>query len=273
MSPRPRLRTALGLRRGWLLLIVPGLLGLLLAACSSASDFPDPSSPVATIPWPDYERLVYDFVDQTDAVIGSVTLEVERVDAVYVMRVQFVLDAENVEDAIEVQVNAATLRPLTYERVAVEPGREVRITGTYSEPTAGANDAEAGALVVTSRVLDGDDVDEKTFAVGAFAFDNDSSAWLWRALDFVQDHEVAYRSVNMRAQRSQLVRVRVVGQDLIDVPAGQFLAWQVEATPGIDRQNIWYAVDAPHVLVRWDQQPRSFRLRAIETERPAAAGS
>ena len=92
---------------------------------------------------------------------------------------------------------------------------------------------------------------------------------MWRTIAFAQDYEVVYRSVNVREQRTQLVRLRVVGQDLLRVPAGEFLAWQVEVRPGLDRQSVWFAVQSPHRLVRWDLEPRRYLLREVLTQPPA----
>ena len=102
-----------------------------------------------------------------------------------------------------------------------------------------------------------------------FSFDTDSSAWLWRTLPFALDLELSYRNVNVFAQRTQLVGLRVRGQDEIHTPVGDFLAWQLEVRPGVERQTAWFAVDAPHILVRWDLEPRRYLLSEIVTERPA----
>jgi hypothetical protein len=73
-------------------------------------------------------------------------------------------------------------------------------------------------------------------------------------------------------QRAQLVRLEVVGQDLVRARAGEFLSWQIEVRPGLDRQNVWYEVAPPHRLIRWDLEPRRYTLREVVTD-PDAAGS
>ena len=230
------------------------------SACTSGSDFPDPSNPVASIPWPDYELLRYQISDQTGTIQGTLELEVERRDDTYRMRVLFLLTDQAARDETLVTVDAATLRPLRYERLAEDADDRIEVNGVYR--------VEAdGTTVLDARIVENGDVTEQRLMIGDFAFDNDSSAWLWRSLPFAQDFEVTYRSVNVFQRRSQLVSVRVVGTDLVATPAGEFVSWQVAVRPGQERQNLWYERDVPHRLVQWDQQPRRFRLVEVRTQR------
>ena len=239
-------------------------LAILVVACAPGTDFPDPSSPVAAIPWPDYELLIYQITDQTEAVQGTLELEVEQLDDTFRMRVLFVLPEQGARDETRITVDAVTLRPLTYERLAEDADDRIEVRGVYSARADGTMDVDA-------RVVENGVVAEERLMVGEFAFDNDTSAWLWRAIPFAQDFEVTYRSVNVFQRRSQLVSVRVVGTDLVATPAGDFISWQIAVRPGQERQNLWYDQEAPHRLVQWDQQPRRFRLLEVRTQRPPAA--
>ena len=234
-------------------LIVPALL---LGACAAESSFADPSNPVSAIPWPDYELLRYDVTDQTEQPLGSLELEIRRDGDAYDIQVLFQLDS-GVRDETRLRVAAATLQPLEYERAAADGGESIDVLGFYHDG------------MVDSVVREDGKRTGKQFETGEFAFDNDSSAFLWRTIAFAQDYEVVYRSVNVREQRTQLVRLRVVGQDLLRVPAGEFLAWQVEVRPGLDRQSVWFDVQSPHRLVRWDLEPRRYLLREVLTQPPA----
>jgi len=256
--PDPRSRPP---RRSLALLAVL-IVALLAASCAQGATFPDPSNPVSATPWPDYELLRYDITDQTEVKIGTVDFEIERQDDEYRMRVQFLLPDTATEDELTLFVDAATLRPLRYERLATTPDERVEIHATYGV------DAD-GQRFVDSIVLQDDDREERHLELDEHSFDTDSSAWLWRTLAFAIDLEISYRSVNVFAQRSQLVGLRVRGQDEIRTPAGDFLAWQLEARPGAERQTVWFTVDVPHILVRWDLEPRRYLLREIVTTRPA----
>ncbi len=249
-------------RAGLRLLGVAGLIliGLVAGACTSGSDFREPTNPVSGVPWPDYELLRYDITDQRDVKLGTVDLEVRREGDVYLMRIVFLLD--DTEDEVLVTVDAETLAPLAYERLAVDPEDRFEVEATYG---VGAD----GQGVLESTVVRNGEREEAVVELSEFSFDTDSSAWLWRTIAFEQDYEVTYRSVNAVAQRTQLVRLRVVGRDQIRTPAGSFLAWQVQASPGpSDPQFIWFDVEAPHRLVRWVLEPRRYTLREILTEPP-----
>ena len=236
-------------------------LALLFGACSSTLQFDDPTDPVANIPWPDYERLTYVIFDQTDAELGTLILETEREGDTFVFRLRFDLDSTGTIDERELRVDAETLRPLSYRLEAVSPDERITVSGDYATN-------EDGTLYVDAVVIKDGERSEERVEAGAFAFDTDSSAWLWRSIDFAADHELTYRSVNVYQQRSQLVQLAVRGQDTLRGPDGDVVVWQVVVTPGVEISRVWYETEPPHRLIRWDQQPRRFVLREVSTERP-----
>ncbi len=242
------------------LLAVCAVVVVLAVACSEESEFPDPSDPVSALPWPDYELTRYTITDQTDEVLGSVEFEIARQGEEYALRVLFMLDNPPLHDETMVRIRADSLEPIGYERRASDDEDQLEVTGSYSRDTVVVRIVENGIVRVAEN-------GEEEVETGEFAFDNDSSAWLWRSIAFDQDAQVVYRSVNVPQRRSQLVRLRVRGQDCVAVPAGNFLAWQVEVRPGLDRQTVWYAVEDPQLLIRWDQEPRRFLLREVVTAR------
>ena len=239
---------------------------LVAAACAAGTNFPSPSDPVSAIPWPDYELLRYDIIDQTGETLGTVDFEVERVGAEYRLRILFLLSGGEARDEVLLAVRADTLQPLRYERLAVAPGRRLEAEGRYGRD-------EEGEPILESVVIEDGEREEERLRIGDSAFDTDSSAWLWRSVAFATDLELTYRSVNVRVQRSQLVRLRVVGQDMLRTPVGTVLAWQLEARPGLERQNVWYQVDPPHLLLRWDLEPLRYLLREVHNERAAEAAA
>lgn len=243
------------------LLLVIAVLAALAAACGSDTTFEDPEDPVSQISWPDFERLHYDMFDQTDARLGTLVLETVREDDLYRLSLMFSLDTEDglVTDVVTVWVDAESLQPIRYQRRAESAEESLTAEATYRANS----DGEISADVILNE--DGE-VTEESVEAGVFAFDNDSSAWLWRSLAFEQDLELTYRSVNVVQRRSQLVQVAVRGQDTLRGPEGDVVVWQVVATPGVEISRAWYEIDPPHRLIRWDQQPRRFILTRIETE-------
>ncbi len=247
---------------GAITILLAGAIALLAAACGSDANFDDPVNPVSQIAWPDFERLHYDMLDQTDTLLGTLVLETQRENDRYRLSLTFDLDTKDgpVSDIVTVWVDADTLQPIRYERQAESAEQALTAEADYEIDSD-------GRTTVSVRVDDNGDVTEETVDADTFAFDNDSSAWLWRSLAFEQDLELTYRSVNVIQRRSQLVQVAVRGQDTLRGPDNQdFLVWQVVATPGVEISRAWYEVDPPHRLVRWDQQPRRFILTRIETD-------
>lgn len=244
---------------------------LLVAACGFESDFDDPESPVSQIPWPDFERLHYDWLDQTDEKLGTVVMETVREDDRYRLSLMFSRETADgpVADLVTVWVDAETMAPVRYERSADAPDESLQAEADYRLNRDGTFSADV-SVVRTDKEEDDEEKRTKriteTVDAGVYAFDNDSSAWLWRSLAFMQDLELTYRSVNVVHQRSQLVQVAVRGQDTLRGPDGDVVVWQVVATPGVEVSRAWYEIDPPHRLIRWDQQPRRFVLTRIETE-------
>lgn len=251
-----------GALRGFLRLPLLLAASVVATACAAAGDFPDPSNPVTSISWPDYELLRYLITDQTNATLGTAEFEIERDGDEFQMRILFLLPDSGVSDEVFLRTRADTLKPVRYSRLATSPDERVEAGGVYGR------DAEGQSIVDTTLAENGEQK-LKRVTIGEFAFDNDSAAWLWRSIAFAQDFGVTYRSVNVRQQRSQLVRLRVVGQDLVRTPAGEFLAWQLEVLGGAEVQHVWFQVEPPHRLVRWDLQPRQYHLMEIVTQRPA----
>ena len=178
------------------------------------------------------------------------------------MRVQFLLPDTATEDELTLFVDAATLRPLRYQRLATTPGERVEIDATYGV------DAD-GQRFVDSIVLQGDDREERHLELDEHSFDTDSSAWLWRTLAFSSSLGDQL-SLRQRLRAAQPARRPARPRPRRDPhPAGDFLAWQLEARPGVERQTVWLTVDAPHILVRWDLERAAYLLREIVTTRPA----
>ena len=89
-------------------------------------------------------------------------------------------------------------------------------------------------LYVDAVVEQDGERESERVAAGEFAFDNDSSPWLWRSVAFGPDLELTYRSVNVFQRRSQLVQLAVRGQDTLRGPDGDVVVWQVVVTPGVE---------------------------------------
>ena len=145
--------------RGRVLFSLLGLAAALLAACTPGIGFPDPSNPVAGIPWPDYELLRYDITDQTELKLGTVDFEIERLDDEFRIRVHFLLPQSGAEDEIVLHIDARTLAPLRYERLATTLDERIEVTATYGV------DAD-GRRFLDSLVVNGDDREQASPGAG-----------------------------------------------------------------------------------------------------------
>jgi hypothetical protein len=84
------------------------------------------------------------------------------------------------------------------------------------------------------------------------ALDNDQLLMTLRALPFAQGYAADYVTVVAQNALRVNTTIAVVGTETIEVPAGSYEAWHVELQAGQSTQNAWYQVDAPHMLVQYD---------------------
>ncbi|RMG16250.1 MAG: hypothetical protein D6729_11105 [Deltaproteobacteria bacterium] len=65
--------------------------------------------------------------------------------------------------------------------------------------------------------------------------------------------------------RLERATVEVVGQETLDLPAGRFEARKVVLRRGEAVDTLWFKVEAPHLLLRWDRSDGGrYRLAGVE---------
>ena len=92
------------------------------------------------------------------------------------------------------------------------------------------------------------------------AFDNDSSLFLWRTLPFEEGLEVQYTASIPNRRDSRIVTLVVREVEQIETPAGAFDAWHVFVLAEGQSHDAWFEVDAPHRMVRYDNDQQVFLL-------------
>ena len=192
---------------------------------------------VATVPWPDQERLTYRFTlgDQE----GTALLTVDRRSDQYELRVRFKA-GEHLDESLIV-VDAQTLRPARSERTITSTGQTV--TAEY--------DAAEGIVQITVQ----EDGDERSrpLRLEEHYYDNESSFFLWRTVPLREGYEASYYSVLPNRGANALTTVRVVGRETVTVPAGTFDAWRIEIDAPAGKPVAW--VDsATRQLVRFENE-------------------
>jgi hypothetical protein len=209
-------------------------LALLLIACSGASKVPA-SDVVSTVPWRSSESAVY-VLKQTNSgeVVGRTTLSVSSSGSNVELKQSFANDTAS--DVSTVMADPQTLKPVSGTRAIKNPKDERELQVTYSKE---------GALI-----KDGDK--QSGISVPEHAYDNDTSLFLWRTLDFKEGYEARYVTVITNRRTKQDVTLKVRRKETVRVPAGEFTAWRLEISAEDANQVAWIADTPARTLVRYD---------------------
>ncbi len=234
---------------------------LIGTACVGGSSADGTSDVVHRAPFEVGERLVYDLIGRDGTVVGQGTLGVvARGDSLeltqsYRQTVDGALS--DVVDQVAVRADARLL-PHTLSRAVTSEGRDDSYTSQYNiDATSGVAES------VTFGAVEGGDSSEKTIDLDGSYYDNETSLWLWRTLDFAEEYEARYVSVNHLDRSLQTVILRVIDQQEIEVPAGVFQTWRLQVRNGRATRTAWVNVLAPHEIVQWDNSALIFHLREV----------
>jgi len=221
------------------ILCLAGLLALaaLVAACSGGGSSV-PTVTLAQAPWHDGERLTYNIIDRNGSTLGTSEFSFARDGDAWLLT--FTDKAGQLDQTATVRVDGSTLKPLAKEKTIHRPGTDATLKITY---TAGK--------VQIAAVVNGK---EQNVAVDipADALENDQLLMTLRALPFAQGYQGRLTDVVPDSASKLPTTVRVVGQEQVKTPAGDLAAWRVELDFGQVKQSVWYAVDAPHTMVQYD---------------------
>jgi hypothetical protein len=199
---------------------------------------------VAVIPWGPDESLEYVLRERGREVAGG-TLSV-RVEGAQTRLSQRYASGAN-RDEIDVLVDSTTLKPISSRRVITEANDEETLEVTYTEE---------GALIRQGERQSG-------LSVPEHAYDNDSSLFLWRTIDFREGYEARYITIITNRRSRQTIELKVTGKEEVTVPAGTFTAWRVEIEGANANQVAWYADTPARTLVKYDNDRGTiFELKA-----------
>lgn len=259
LTPRRRRRAASAL-------LVLALLAV--AACGAASPAAQTTDVYHGAPWGAGERLEYSLRNESGDLLGHGLL-LARIDedGRLLLEQQYIEEAPEgvrpIEDDVVVVVDPATLRPIEGWRDIVRRDSDgTPIEERYEwEYVDGADERRLVARLVTR-----DGVDERDFAVRQHHYDNETSLWLWRSIDFIDDYDEQYTSVNPMERSQQTVNIRIPQVEEIDVPAGEFRAWRIVVRTGRAARTAWVNVDPPHEVLRWDNGEIIFDLERRTVE-------
>jgi hypothetical protein len=213
-----------------------------------------PTEPlVVSAPWQAPESLEYKLLDREDGdEVGRGTLEVVEQDGQYELSQSFTNDQEY--DNSSVLVDQQTLKPISGMRDYFFDGDEKRLRTEYD-----ASNPDEEVVTIIEIKADGEER-PVPHRLKSDWYDNDTSLFLWRSLQFVQGLEVTYHSVVTGSGEQPVVRVEVVGRERITVPAGTFDTWILEIRGQGREQVAWYADTPEHPLVQYDNSVQFFQL-------------
>lgn len=188
---------------------------------------------VGSIPWGQTESLDYVLKERgREVATGTLSLTVEGSQTRLLQR--YTSGANS--DEITVVVDSKTLKPLSSTRVIQGPEDRETLTVSYTEQ---------GALIRQGERQSG-------LSVPEHAYDNDSSLFLWRTIDFREGYEARYVTIITNRRSRQTVELRVRGKEQVTVPAGTFTAWRLEIKGANAEQVAWYADTPTRPLVKYD---------------------
>jgi hypothetical protein len=246
--------------RALLVLSLPLL--ALAVACTDPPDEPDDPYVVESVPWTVPEQLTYVLQNDDGEEIGRGTLSVLSEGDESVLWQSFG-DDEGFTDESVLMVEPESLEPLRSTRTLFDvENDERRVVDTeYGE----LDDGEYGVRI-RQQVFEPSESEEASStrcnpkSLPESAFDNDSSLFLWRTLPFEEGLEVQYTASIPNRRDSRIVTLSVREPETIETPAGTFEAWHVFVLAEGQSHDAWFEVDAPHRMVRYDNDQQIFLL-------------
>jgi hypothetical protein len=222
---------------------------LLAAGCveeSGSSDDNDTPTQdiVVAVPWPEGERNEYDLNLGDNEGTGVLTTALEGDNW------ELFLGYESGDETDEAVVVALpeTLKPLTVRR---ETGGGSVVRGEY----------DSVENIVTIFEGEGDDAESRPERLEENYYDNESSFFLWRTIDFREGYEASYHAVLVNQGGDQpVVTVRVTGQEEVTVPAGTFNAWRLEVESSLGDVVAWIADTPERQMLRYENENIDFVL-------------
>jgi hypothetical protein len=218
----------------------------LFFACSSGPDV-ETQDIVSNVPFSSGERLEYRLVDSSGKQLGEGTLTVASSGSNLELGSHF--ESETNNDTTKVVVNAQTLKPVSSSRQIITKDDEELIEVTYTDKASDEGctvDLPKGCATIKQGGK------QSGMSVPEHAYDNDSSLWLWRTIDFAEGNEFAYRTLITNRRSEQTVVLEVGAKESVTVPAGTFDAWRLEIRTQNARQVAWIADTPKRALVKYD---------------------
>jgi hypothetical protein len=214
--------------------------GMVIVGCSARPSPTQAPSPLGldAAPWANGSTASYEWVDSSGTQIGASQFEFSLRGDTWV-----ITDTDKIGEIDQTSVmtiSATTLAPLGEYKTIQAPNTDVQLTTTY----------EGGKLDIKA-IVNGQ-TRTATMSVPSNAIDNDQFLMTLRALPFAEGYKTTYVVIVAQNALKVNTTVTVQAQEQIEVPAGSFETWPVELNSGQTQQFAWYQVDAPHLLIQYN---------------------
>jgi hypothetical protein len=218
----------------------------ILIGCAPA---PGEAITISAIPWPDEEEVSYIIQDQEENTIGSGNLTIAKEGESYILGQYW--EAGEVKQTISIKVASDDLKPISGNQTIVSPQGEFKINATYSD----------SRLKIEAETPKGNQTVE--IDVPEDAYDNDEVLFLFRAIPFEEGYQVTYTNVVASAAQKPAVTITVIGKEQVEIPAELFDCWKLELSVAGQKIYMWYSIDSPHYLVKYDNGQSIILLQEI----------
>ena len=191
-------------------------------------------------PWRQAERTTYAIQDRDSG------QQVGR--ATYVIGREFETDSlsanvtiNQTQDRYQMGFDSTTFRPTAEVRTVTTAQGSLEIRAEYHQGGA------------TIEVVNANATQRAELVLPPVYYANDQFLLLLRALPFADGYRGFLTLVPSQGNPPQIpTTVTVVGQETVDTSVGPIRTWRVEADFDGDKQNLWYGVEEPHYLVKYD---------------------
>jgi len=226
------------------------VLGLVVVTGCGASSSPQAgatASPQAAapdaglaVPWGAGDRAEYT-IEMDGKTLGTLSFSTQSKDNGHIITTE--TSAGAVKDVSNVRVDK-NLKPI---------GNTRQVTGAGKSDFALMTVYDKGKLTIQAKTADGDKT--ATISVPADSWDNDQSLVCIRALPLGEGYTYAYTNIVGASAGVLKTTLTVLGQEKVDVPAGSFTAYKVEMDFGQGKNYGWYDVNAPHHIIKYENEP------------------
>lgn len=248
----------------WLSAIPIAAAALLAAGCVEDETCEPCEDVVAQIPWEAPEEAEYDLLDDGED-IGDARLTLEREGSRFVLEQKFSDDEGNTDES-RVVADAETLKPFETRRVVIDGSQRREVESSY-EPVDEDDCASGQVVIISQRVFSPPDEEEpdserqSPLCVPEHSYDNDSSLFVWRTIEFEEGNTFTYHTLLTNQRETQVITLTVTGQERVDVPAGEFDAWRVEISAAGTTQVAWFATTDDRRLLQYNNSNLLFVLK------------